>query len=231
MRIDRTSKKIEWIYNTRFCIGVFLILMLAVMAGCQQTDNGNLMGIDYQVSQPSEKTNLEIAIFAGGCFWCTEADFDKVPGVVNTVSGYIGGTVVNPTYEQVSKGKTGHIEAVKIYFDPVKTNYAKLLEAYWPTIDPIMANGQFCDNGSQYRSAIFYRDVHQQMRAEASKSALIDSGHFNQPIMTEVLPATEFYPAEEYHQDYYLKNPVRYSYYRSRCGRDARLAQLWGNKR
>lgn len=212
-------------------LNIWILIILVMIAGCQQSDSRDLIGIDYQVNQPSEADNLEIAIFAGGCFWCTEADFDKVSGVVKTVSGYIGGTVANPTYEQVSKGKTGHIEAVKIYFDPTKTSYAKLLAAYWPTIDPLTANGQFCDSGPQYRSAIFYRGVHQQMQAEASKSALIDSGHFNQPVVTEILPATEFYPAEEYHQDYYIKNPIRYSYYRSRCGRDARLAQLWGSKR
>lgn len=210
--------------------GIWIFLMLSIIAGCQPSDSRNFVGVDSKPLSQSEENALEIAIFAGGCFWCTEADFDKVPGVVRTVSGYIGGTVVNPTYEQVSKGKTGHIEAVKIYFDPSKTTYAKLLAVYWPTIDPLTPNGQFCDHGPQYRSAIFYRDVHQKMQAEASKTELIASGRFDQPIVTEILPATEFYPAEEYHQDYYLKNPVRYSYYRTRCGRDARLTQVWGNK-
>lgn len=229
MKKDKAPVKLYWSSNLGYC--VWVLLMLAIMAGCQQSANRDLTGTDYQASQPSTEANLEIAIFAGGCFWCTEADFDKVPGVINTVSGYIGGTVANPTYKQVTKGKTGHIEAVKIYFDPTKINYAKLLAAYWPTIDPITANGQFCDSGPQYRSAIFYLDTYQQMQAEASKSALVASGHFNQPVVTEILPATQFYPAEEYHQDYYLKNPVRYSYYRSRCGRDVRLDQLWGSKR
>lgn len=210
--------------------GMWLFLILAALVGCQQSSHIDLTGTDNQFSNQAEEKGLEIAIFAGGCFWCTEADFDKIPGVVKTISGYIGGTVANPTYEQVSKGKTGHVEAVQIYFDPTKTSYAKLLAAYWPTIDPLTASGQFCDHGSQYRSAIFYRDAHQQSQAEASKAALIASGRFDQPIVTEILPATEFYPAEEYHQDFYLKNPLRYSYYRSRCGRDARLDQLWGSK-
>ncbi|WP_304056834.1 peptide-methionine (S)-S-oxide reductase MsrA [Nitrosomonas communis] len=213
----------DWISSAIF-------LILAALVGCQQSDSRDLAGTNHQLQHQVEETVLEIAIFAGGCFWCTEADFDKVPGVVKTLSGYIGGTVANPTYKQVSKGKTGHIEAVQIYFDPAKTSYARLLAAYWPTIDPLTANGQFCDHGPQYRSAIFYRNAQQHMQAEASKSGLIASGRFNQAVVTEILPATEFYPAEEYHQDYYLKNPVRYSYYRSRCGRDERLAQVWGSK-
>lgn len=208
--------------------GIFLVMI--TLAGCQPSDRIDMTSTHRQFQNPAEEANLEMAIFAGGCFWCTEADFDKVPGVVRTISGYIGGTVANPTYEQVSKGKTGHIEAVQIYYDPAKTSYAKLLAAYWPTIDPLTPNGQFCDIGPQYRSAIFYRDAHQQMQAEASRSDLIASGRFDQPIATEILPASEFYVAEEYHQDFYLKNPVRYSYYRSRCGRDARLAQLWKDK-
>ena len=229
MKNDKALAKSDWAYFP--WLFAWSLLALIMTAGCQPSDNRNVIGIDYPANPSAQEANFEIAIFAGGCFWCTEADFDKVPGVVKTLSGYIGGTVANPTYEQVSKGKTGHIEAVKIYFDPTKTSYAKLLEVYWPTIDPITANGQFCDIGPQYRSAIFYLDVHQKMQAEASKSALVASAHFHQPIVTEILPATEFYPAEEYHQDYYIKNPLRYSYYRSRCGRDARLAQLWGNKR
>jgi peptide-methionine (S)-S-oxide reductase len=170
----------------------------------------------------------DVAIFAGGCFWCTEADFDKIPGVISTTSGYIGGKEANPTYKQVSSGKTGHIEAVQVRFDPEKTSFAKLLAAFWPTIDPLTPNGQFCDEGSQYRSAIFYHNADQRRQAEASKAELEASGRFTQPVVTKILPATEFYPAEEYHQDYYKKNPVRYSYYRNGCGRDARLAQVWG---
>ncbi|SNS12705.1 peptide-methionine (S)-S-oxide reductase MsrA [Pseudomonas segetis] len=171
-----------------------------------------------------------VAVFAGGCFWCTESDFDKVPGVLSTTSGYIGGTVKNPTYEQVSSGKTGHLEAVLVSYDPNKTSYAKLLEAYWPTIDPLTANAQFCDHGSQYRSAIFYSDDAEEAAAQASKTALQNSGRLKGKIVTEILPGTTFYPAEEYHQDYYLKNPLRYKYYRTACGRDSRLEDIWGSK-
>lgn len=169
-----------------------------------------------------------VAVFAGGCFWCTEADFDKLPGVLETTSGYIGGSIENPTYEEVSSGRTGHIEAVQVRFDPSQTSYAKLLEAFWPTIDPVNGSGQFCDNGPQYRSAIFYLDAEQQRLAEASKTALAASGRLAQPIATEILAATPFYPAEDYHQDYHTKNPLRYSYYRHGCGRDQRLKELWG---
>jgi len=172
--------------------------------------------------------NIEKATFAGGCFWCTESDFDKIPGVVATTSGYIGGTVSNPTYKQVSSGNTGHIEAVKVEFDKTITDFSKLLKAFWPTIDPLFANGQFCDIGPQYRSAIFYLDPEQKALAEASKVALENSGRFDQSVATEILPATEFYLAEDYHQDYYIKNPLRYAYYRNSCGRDNRLQQLWG---
>ena len=169
-----------------------------------------------------------VAVFAGGCFWCTEADFDKLSGVLETTSGYIGGSIENPTYEEVSSGRTGHIEAVQVRFDPRQTNYAKLLEAFWPTIDPVNGSGQFCDNGPQYRSAIFYLDAEQQRLAESSKTALAASGRLAQPIATEILAATPFYPAEDYHQDYHTKNPLRYSYYRHGCGRDQRLKELWG---
>ncbi|MCC6076887.1 peptide-methionine (S)-S-oxide reductase MsrA [Pseudomonas sp. GCM10022188] len=168
------------------------------------------------------------AIFAGGCFWCMEADFDKVPGVLSTTSGYTGGRLANPSYEQVSAGGTGHLEAVLVRFDPMQTSYAKLLEVYWPNIDPLTSTGQFCDVGSQYRSAIFYADAEQQRQAEASKAALQASGRFTKPVVTEILPAGSFYPAEEYHQNYYQKNPLRYRFYRTTCGRDARLAELWG---
>lgn len=169
-----------------------------------------------------------VAVFAGGCFWCTEADFDKLPGVLATTSGYIGGSIENPTYEEVSSGRSGHIEAVQVRFDPRQTSYAKLLEAFWPTIDPVNGNGQFCDNGPQYRSAIFYLDAEQQRLAEASKTALAASGRLQQPIATVILAATTFYAAEDYHQDYHTKNPLRYSYYRHGCGRDQRLQALWG---
>ncbi len=169
-----------------------------------------------------------VAVFAGGCFWCSEADFDKLPGVLQTTSGYIGGSIENPTYEEVSSGRSGHFEAVQVRFDPRQTSYAKLLEAFWPSIDPLNDNGQFCDNGPQYRSAIFYLNAEQQRLAEASKNALAASGRFQQPIATQILAATTFYAAEDYHQDYHRKNPLRYNHYRHGCGRDQRQQTLWG---
>lgn len=168
------------------------------------------------------------AIFAGGCFWCVEADFDKVPGVLGTVSGYIGGTVSSPTYEQVSAKKTGHAEAVRITFDPARVSFEQLLAVYWKSIDPTTRDRQFCDAGSPYRSAIFAVDDAQLKAAQASLAALEKSKPFKEPIVTQVEKAPTFWPAEDYHQDYYKKNPVRYQYYRSSCGRDARLEQLWG---
>ena len=170
------------------------------------------------------------ATFAGGCFWCVEADFDKVPGVLSTTSGYIGGTVANPTYEQVSAKTTGHAEAVEIVFDPAKVSYVQLVEKFWRTIDPTTKDRQFCDAGSPYRTAIFTHDAAQAAAVQASLAALERSKPFKEPIVTQVLPAGAFYVAEDYHQDYYKKNPVRYNYYRASCGRDARLEQLWGKK-
>jgi peptide-methionine (S)-S-oxide reductase len=170
------------------------------------------------------------AVFAGGCFWCVESDFDKVPGVLSTTSGYTGGRTANPTYEQVSSHATGHAEAVEVVFDPAKVSYAQLVERFWYTIDPTTKDQQFCDRGSPYRTAIFAADAEQLKTAQASRAALEKRKPFKEPIVTEVLLATAFYPAEEYHQDYYRKNPLRYKYYRSSCGRDARLLQLWGDK-
>ncbi len=202
-----------------------VLLLITMLTACQQSDKYE--GPSAKILEPTD-SNLSIATFAGGCFWCTESDFDKLPGVIATISGYIGGTVVNPTYRQVVTGETGHVEAVAVYFDSAKTDFAKLLAAYWLTIDPLTLNRQFCDSGTQYRSAIFYHNDEQRRLAAASKVALETSGRFMQPIVTEILPASVFYPAEEYHQDYYIKNPLRYAYYRKNCGRDARLAQLWG---
>jgi peptide-methionine (S)-S-oxide reductase len=170
------------------------------------------------------------ATFAGGCFWCVEADFDKVPGVLSTTSGYIGGKVPNPSYEQVAGKGTGHAEAVEILFDPAKVSYEQLLEHFWRTIDPTTKDRQFCDAGSPYRTAIFALDAEQLRVAQASKAALEKSKPFREPVVTEVVLATAFYPAEDYHQNYYKKNPIRYQYYRTTCGRDARLKQLWGDK-
>lgn len=170
------------------------------------------------------------AIFAGGCFWCEEAVFDRVPGVVSVTSGYTGGTTPNPTYEEVETGGTVHAEAVQVVFDPSKVGYEKLLDLFWHNVDPLTANAQFCDHGNQYRSAIFYIGEAQKRLAEASKDALTNSGRFKQPIVTEIVPASTFWPAEEYHQRYHVKNPVRYNYYRYACGRDRRLEELWGKE-
>jgi peptide-methionine (S)-S-oxide reductase len=166
------------------------------------------------------------ATFAGGCFWCVEADFDKVEGVISTTSGYTGGRSVNPSYEEVSRGGTGHAEAVEIVYDPAKVSYEKLLEVFWHNIDPLAKDRQFCDHGDQYRSAIFYHGQEQRALAEASKAQV--AKRFKQPIQTEIVAAEPFYKAEEYHQDYYKKNPIRYRFYRFNCGRDARLEELWG---
>lgn len=168
------------------------------------------------------------AFFAGGCFWCMEPPFDKLTGVTSTTSGYIGGKTKKPTYQEVSSGSTGHTEAVLVTYDPAKISYQKLLEVFWLNIDPTVKDKQFCDTGSQYRTGIFYSNEEQKKLAEASKAALEKSKPFKEPIVTEITAATEFYPAEDYHQDYYIKNPVRYKFYRSNCGRDARLKQLWG---
>jgi peptide-methionine (S)-S-oxide reductase len=168
------------------------------------------------------------AIFAGGCFWCEETAFEGVPGVLSVTSGYTGGQTKNPTYEQVSAGVTGHAESVEVAYDPSKISYAKLLEIFWHNVDPLQPNAQFCDHGSQYRSAIFYRDEAQHQAAEASKRKLEEEPRFKGRIVTQIVAASTFYPAEEYHQDYYKKNPVHYKMYRLGCGRDARLKELWG---
>ena len=168
------------------------------------------------------------ATFAGGCFWCVEADFDKIDGVISTTSGYIGGRTTAPTYEQISTGTTGHTEAVEVVFDPSRVSYRRLVDYFWPTIDPTVGDRQFCNIGSQYRPAIFTHDAEQMRIAQESKATVEKSKPFKAPILTPIAPATTFYPAEAYHQDYYLKNPLRYRYYRSGCGRDARLKALWG---
>jgi peptide-methionine (S)-S-oxide reductase len=168
------------------------------------------------------------ATFAGGCFWCMEPPYDKLPGVISTTSGYMGGSKRFPTYEEVSTGTTGHTEVVQIVYDPSKVTYEKLLEVFWRNIDPTVRDRQFCDVGSQYRTAIFHHDDEQKRLAEASKAALEKSKPFKAPIVTPVQAAGEFWPAEDYHQDFYKKNPVRYKYYRTGCGRDERLKELWG---
>ena len=173
-------------------------------------------------------SKTEIATFAGGCFWCMEPPFDKVEGVISTTSGYTGGNKVNPTYKQVSSGSTGHAEAIQIEYDPAKVSYEELLAVFWKNIDPTTENRQFCDNGSQYRSGIFYHNDAQKNAAEKSLNKLNQTKPFDEPVVTEITSATTFYPAEEYHQDYYQKNPLRYKYYRFACGRDSRLEKIWG---
>ena len=168
-------------------------------------------------------------ILAGGCFWCMELPYDKTDGVLSTTSDYSGGNTANPTYEAVSAGSTGHIEVVKVEYDPTKISYEKLLDIFWPNIDPLDPAGQFCDKGSQYRSAIFYGNEKEKELAEASKKLI--AGKLGQAVVTEILPAAQFYPAEDYHQDYYEKNPLKYKFYRFGCGRDARLETLWGAKK
>jgi peptide-methionine (S)-S-oxide reductase len=191
-----------------------------------------LVAVSASTSFSTEKKHprLAKATFAGGCFWCMEHPFDELPGVVSVTVGYSGGTRKNPTYEEVSAGGTGHAEAVQLLFDPAQISYDQLLDVFWRNIDPTAKDRQFCDIGHQYRSAIFYHDETQQRLALQSKQALEKSKPFPQPIVTEIVPATEFYPAEEYHQHYYKKNPLRYGYYRSSCGRDRRLRELWGGK-
>jgi len=198
---------------------------------------GLLAGGAYAQSKPEQTgkpaaraTPTATAVFAGGCFWCTEADFDKVDGVISTTSGYIGGKTVNPTYDSVSAGNSGHAEAVRVVFDPSKVSFSRLVEYYWRTVDPTTKDRQFCDAGSPYRTAIFAQDDEQRAVAEASKKALSANKPFRDPIVTEIVTAVNFYAAEEYHQDYYIKNPVRYKFYRNNCGRDARLKQLWGDR-
>jgi len=185
------------------------------------------LGAPHVAAQaPAPKT--AVATFAGGCFWCMEPPYDKVPGVISTTSGYMGGKKRYPTYEEVSAGFTGHTEVVQVAYDPSKVTYEQLLDVFWRNIDPTVKDKQFCDEGSQYRTAIFVHDDAQLKAAEASKAALDRTKPFKDPIVTPIQLAGEFWAAEDYHQDYYIKNPVRYSYYRTGCGRDARLKQLWG---
>lgn len=197
---------------------------------------GTVLAVSAQTASPAPAssgappTKTARATFAGGCFWCVESDFDKLPGVISTTSGYIGGHTANPSYEQVSSHSTGHAEAVQVVYDPAKISYERLVAYFWHTIDPTVKDQQFCDHGSPYRTAIFTHDAEQMKIALASRAALEKAKPFKEAIVTEIVPAAAFYPAEEYHQDYYQKNPIRYKYYRSRCGRDARLQQLWGEK-
>ncbi len=188
---------------------------------------GTLSFATSSISRAAE-TDLQVATFAGGCFWCVESDFDSVPGVVRTISGYTGGLLMNPTYKQVSTGGSGHREAVQIFYNPEEVTYAVLLEVFWRSVDPTDDGGQFCDRGESYKTAIFANSPEQIQVAEESKGQLELSGVLDQPIVTPIAVAGPFYPAEDYHQDYYRKNPLSYGFYRWRCGRDARIEDLWG---
>lgn len=203
---------------------VLVCLLAAVLVG--------FLSIAYAQHEEHHDTSAqgktEKATFAGGCFWCMEWPFDKLEGVISTVVGYTGGTVKNPTYEQVCSGTTGHAESIEITYDPSRVSYEKLLEVFWKNIDPTQENGQFADRGSQYRTAIFYHSEEQKLLAEASRDQLDKSGKFSKKIVTEIVPAREFYPAEEYHQEYYKKNPGHYQLYRSGSGRERFLEKTWG---
>jgi peptide-methionine (S)-S-oxide reductase len=189
-----------------------------------------VLGLSGQAAAATDTATpaYETATFAGGCFWCMEAPFDKLNGVISTTSGYTGGHKKDPTYKEVSHGGTGHAEAVQIVYDPKKVSYTKLLDVFWHNVDPTNAHGQFCDNGDQYRSEIFYHNEEQRRLAVASEQDLEKHKPFSAPIVTRIVPATTFYPAEEYHQNYYQNNPIRYKYYRFSCGRDQQLEKLWG---
>jgi peptide methionine sulfoxide reductase msrA/msrB len=208
-------------------IYVLAMMLIFILMGCQRADSGQ-----QEVKKEMQKADkmLRTATFAGGCFWCTESDFEKLPGVVKVVSGYTGGPKENPSYEEVSSGSTGHVEAVQVYYDPSKITYAELLDYFWKHIDPTDGGGQFVDRGPQYRSVIFYHDEEQKRIAEKSKEELGKSGKFNKPISTEIIKFATFYDAEEYHQDYYKKHSVKYNFYRYGSGRDQFLKKVWGKE-
>ncbi len=206
-------------YRTLASIGVIVATMMTVAFSHSDDETG-------AATRPAE---LTVATFAGGCFWCMEPPFDKLEGVIATTSGYTGGHKHEPTYRQVSAGRTGHTEAVQVLYDPARIDYAKLLQVFWVNIDPTVADRQFCDRGSQYRPGIFYHNDEQQRLAEASLAELKQNKPFSAPIVAEITKSSAFYPAEDYHQDYYLKNPLRYKGYRFACGRDKRLRDLWGD--
>lgn len=205
---------------------IAIIALAAIFTGYQQVRS---MDKEMEENMNDQPQMTQTAVFAGGCFWCTESDFEKVDGVVEAISGYTGGQVANPTYRQVSNGGTGHVEAVKVVYDPARITYEKLLDEFWRHIDPTDPDGQFADKGAQYRSVIFYANDREKRLAEDSKKKLEASGHFDKPIVTEILLLGEFYPAEDYHQDYYKKNPIRYRWYRSGSGRDQFLKKTWVN--
>jgi peptide methionine sulfoxide reductase msrA/msrB len=206
---------------------VLAVMLILLITGCQ---GANSAPQKSEKGMTQEDKMFQIATFAGGCFWCTEADFEKLSGVEKVISGYTGGQKENPSYEEVSSGTTGHVEAVQVYYDPSKITYKELLDYFWRHVDPADSGGQFVDRGPQYRSVIFYHDEEQRRLAEKSKEALSKSGKFKKPIVTEILKFTQFYEAEEYHQDYYKKNPLRYKFYRFNSGRDQFLKKVWGKE-
>lgn len=210
-------------------MNMLVIAAALLLSACQSSEQSNQKTASAQ-ARPVETKNLATATFAGGCFWCMEPPFEKLAGVISVTSGYTGGQELDPTYEEVSAGGTGHAESVQVLYDSTQITYAQLLEGFWHNIDPLAVNRQFCDAGTQYRSAIFYHNDEQKRLAEASKRQLELSGRFDRPIATQIVAASTFYPAEEYHQDFYKKNPVRYKTYRLGCGRDRRLEELWGDE-
>lgn len=219
--------------KTRLKTHVGLLFIVALAALWFLSDPGSAGASEPRVAAGAgdpPSTSTAEATFAGGCFWCVEADFEKVDGVVEAISGYTGGTKRNPTYREVASGRTDHVEAVRIVYHPDRVSYGELLDLFWRSVDPTDAGGQFVDRGAQYRTAIFPHDEEQRLQAEASKAALEASGVFDQPVVTEILPQTAFYPAEDYHQDYYQKNPFRYRLYRFNSGRDQFLKRVWGNR-
>ncbi|MFQ5931222.1 MAG: peptide-methionine (S)-S-oxide reductase MsrA [Nitrospiraceae bacterium] len=206
---------------TKVCAFVSLLLTSGLLVFSAVTT------VDGDVNREKGGDESATATFAGGCFWCMEHPFDELDGVISTTAGYTGGHKAHPTYKEVSAGSTGHTEAVQVVYDPKKISFERLLEVFWVNIDPLTKDRQFCDKGSQYRTAIFFHDENQQRLAEQSRKAIEESKRFKQPLVTEITQASAFYPAEDYHQDYYRKNPVRYKVYRYLCGRDQRLHELW----
>jgi len=213
--------------GTRLLAAFGIVAFLIVQPGATRAADASAARTTAAKPAPNKTVK---AVFAGGCFWCEEATFEGLPGVTSVVSGYAGGIQANPTYEQVSSGRTGHAESVEVTFDPAVTTYEKLLDVYWHNVDPTQASAQFCDHGEQYRSAIFYAGDAQRQAALATKKSIEDSKVLKKPIATQIVPLTKFWPAEGYHQDYFKKNPVEYQSYRLGCGRDRRLHEIWGSK-
>lgn len=229
--MNNTSKVMDWVLPLEVEIAMkvlaffVLLIILFSIGGCQKSDAIQQGG---KRDMTREDETIKKATFAGGCFWCTEADFEKLPGVVKVISGYTGGDKENPSYEQVLSGRTGHVEAIQVYYDPSKISYEELLDSFWKHIDPTDKGGQFVDRGPQYRSAIFYHDEEQRQSAEKSREALDKSGRFSEPVVTEIIKLVKFYEAEAYHQDYYKKHHLKYGYYREGSGRDQFLCKIWG---